>query len=66
MSYLNQHGIQHTAADPAGQPAGYAVDCDACHLDGQPQPTADAAGQLAGVHDDIHHQGQPTAIVRPA
>ena len=38
---------------------GYAVDCDTCHLFGQPTPTADAAGQLAAIHDDIHHYGAP-------
>jgi hypothetical protein len=42
---------------------GYAVDCDTCQLFGQPLPTADAAAQLAAIHDDIHHRGAPTAAI---
>ncbi len=46
--------------------AGYAVECGACGLFGEPVRSAEAADQLAGTHDDIHHRGQPTATVRPA
>jgi hypothetical protein len=40
------------------------VDCDVCALFGLPAWHADEADQLAGIHDDLHHRGQPTATVR--
>ncbi len=46
--------------------ANYAVDCPTCGVYGPPVGTSDAAEQLAGVHDDMHHQGEPTADVHPA
>jgi hypothetical protein len=62
VSYLNMHGIPTAASEPTG----YAVDCHACGPHGEPHPTPAAADQLAGLHDDIHHQGVPTATVHPA
>jgi hypothetical protein len=48
-----------TAEQPA--PSGYAVDCPACELFGEPVQHAEHAGQLAATHNDIHHRGRPTA-----
>ena len=44
-----------------GRPAVW-LDCPACGLDGGPY-NLDEAGQLAGVHDDLLHGGQPTALI---
>jgi hypothetical protein len=39
----------------------YAVMCVECGLSGQPQTTPAAAGQLAVVHDRLHHGGHDVA-----
>jgi hypothetical protein len=38
------------------------LDCPTCRLDNGPYTPAEA-GQLAGVHDDLHHRGHPTALL---
>jgi len=48
-----------TAEQPTS--SGYAIDCHACELFGEPVESADHAAQLAATHDDIHHRGHPTA-----
>ncbi len=49
------------ASNLDGRPVVW-LDCPACGLDGGPY-NLDQAGQLAGVHDDLHHRGQPTALI---
>ena len=40
-----------------------AVRCDVCVLVGEPVCHVEEAEQLAGVHDQLHHRGHPTATV---
>jgi hypothetical protein len=42
------------------------VDCFDCERHGTQAVTVEAAEQLAGLHDDLHHRGVPTAEVRSA
>lgn len=59
--------MTHAAPVPVETPLAdrrHAVDCDVCALFGPPVWLADEAEQLAGVHDDLHHGGHPTATVR--
>jgi len=67
VRYLDPDADLFTAA-PYGTAAhtGYAVDCLDCELFGQPVGNSGAAAELAGIHDDIHHRGVPTASICPA
>ena len=56
-----QHRVVQLASNLDDRPAVW-LDCPACGLDGGPY-NLDQAGQLAGVHDDLHHRGQPTALI---
>jgi hypothetical protein len=62
VRYLDPDAGPYVAAEHTG----YAVDCDTCGEYGRPQPTSEAASQLAAIHDDMHHRGVPTATVCPA
>ena len=44
----------------------YIFDCPACCLVGGPFVAVAEAEQLAGTHDDLLHQGRPTAVVAVA
>jgi hypothetical protein len=49
---------------PADRPARLVLlSCPSCELAADPMPAA-AAEQLAGTHDDLHHGGRPTAVLR--
>lgn len=69
MSYLNSRRIPTAAntadSDRAGWPVHFAVECDPCGLFAPPLPTYDAAEELAGLHDDRHHDGALTAHICP-
>jgi hypothetical protein len=41
------------------------ITCSDCELDFDDQHDADEASYLAGVHNDLHHAGRPTAVVVP-
>jgi len=41
------------------------VDCSRCEQYGVDSTPTEGAHHLAGLHDDIHHRGTPTATVRP-
>ncbi len=52
-------------AAPAVPPGAFTVACPACpDLHGQ-APDDDAALEVAGAHDDLHHGGIPTAHIHP-
>jgi hypothetical protein len=51
--------VRHVEAGP------WVIDCTACVLAGEPLIHLGEAEHLAGVHDHLHHRGNPTAIVRP-
>lgn len=42
------------------------VDCPRCELHGTHAMPPPGAEQLAGRHDDLHHRGDPTAVLRHA
>jgi hypothetical protein len=49
---------------PAPRPARLVLlSCPSCDLAADPMP-AEQAEQLAGTHDDLHHGGRPTAVLR--
>jgi hypothetical protein len=49
---------------PAARPVRLVLlSCPSCDLAADPMP-APAAEQLAGTHDDLHHAGRPTAVLR--
>ena len=49
---------------PATRPTRLVLlSCEPCGLAADPMPAADAE-QAAGVHDDQHHNGRPTAAPR--
>lgn len=41
------------------------VQCGPCGRVGRPATSRNEAQRYAGVHDELHHRGAPTAIVRP-
>ena len=49
---------------PAARPVRLVLlSCPSCDLAADPMP-AEPAEQLAGTHDDLHHGGRPTAVLR--
>ena len=48
-----------------GQPTGYAVRCIPCGIAGDPVTSRGDAGQLAAVHNTLHHRDHGTATVEP-
>lgn len=44
-------------------PTAFLLVCETCSLDRGPYLHAEEADQLAAIHDDLHHRGQPTARV---
>ena len=48
---------------PATADAVY-VDCPSCEQHGRHAMPAAGAEQLAGLHDELHYRGEPTAILR--
>lgn len=40
------------------------VHCVSCGRDGDPASTRGEAQRYAGLHDELHHRGAPTAVVR--
>ena len=54
----------HVMPRPAARPVRLVLlSCPTCDLAADPMPAA-AAERLAGAHDDLHHDGRPTATLR--